>query len=796
MLSIGRLRSGQEDYYLRAVDQGADDYYTRSAEGQWRGRGAQGLGLEGAVAPAHLQALAAGLDPHTDQRLLSPQSRRSVPAFDLTLSAPKSVSLLYAFGEEGVRTHVVAGHGAGVGAALAYLEEHATVTRRGRGGALELEGDGLVAAEFGHRTSRAGDPQVHSHLLVANLTRATDGRYGALVTPLLYRHGRTAGFVYQAVLRRELAHRLGVEWTEVHNGTAEVAHIDQAWLRLHSRRRQEILERQAERGDHSARAAEVAALDTRKAKDYDVDPEALQQAWESRARAGGFLPRDVNRALERTGPVQELDEECVLSLLAGPEGLTARASSFVRRDVVRAVAEQALQGASLDAIEAMADRYLAGPGAVPIMSGGTGPDVPTQREEQRYSTPELLALEARVIGQAVGRADEGTGVAGRRAVAAVFERHPELSGEQRDMVERLLTSGAGVEVVAAKAGSGKTFALEAAKAGWEAAGHRVVGAALAARAAHQLERDAGIASSTLDRLLLDLPEERFPDRTVVVVDEAAMAGTRKLAELFEHADRAHTKVVLVGDPHQLPAIDAGGVLRGLTARLPTIELTENRRQRQAWERAALDQWRSGDLNRALDAYRIHGRFVVAENALETRARLVADWWQAFSAGESTMMLAPHRHDVELLNGVARDRMTRAGRLGVEAIAVGEQEFAIGDRVMARRNERRIGITNGTLGWVTEIDLDARQVTVRTDDERQVVLSAAYLDGEGERLVHGYATTIHKGQGATLDRTFVLGDDTVYRELGYSGASRHRDSVRFYVVEADLAMDPPHGTRDD
>lgn len=233
-----------------------------------------------------------------------------------------------------------------------------------------------------------------------------------------------------------------------------------------------------------------------------------------------------------------------------------------------------------------------------------------------YSTPQLLAVEQQALESALRRRDAGVAVVDGDVVDAVLARRPSMAVEQAVMVRRLTTSGAGVDIVVGKAGAGKTYALAATREAWQQGGYRVVGTALAARAAQELHAGAGIASLTLARMLADLDRDdhRFSltDRTVVVVDEAGMVGTRTLAALLAHADAAGAMVVLVGDPHQLPEIDAGGLLRGLVNRLDTITLDDNRRQHQAWEREALDQLRDGDVVTALDAYTANGRVVTAD----------------------------------------------------------------------------------------------------------------------------------------------------------------------------------------
>src|SRR5215208_3924859 len=196
----------------------------------------------------------------------------------------------------------------------------------------------------------------------------------------------------------------------------------------------------------------------------------------------------------------------------------------------------------------------------------------------------LLALERRIIEHAVSSRDTGAGVARASAVERAVARRPTITGEQAAMVRRLTLDGDGVAVVVGQAGSGKTFALAAANEAWRASGHTVIGAAVARRAAGQLEDSAGIASTSVAALLAELEQRPrgLPRRSVLVVDEAGMLPTRQLARLVDHAERARAKLVLVGDHRQLPEIEAGGAFRALTARLPVIELRENRRQSQGW----------------------------------------------------------------------------------------------------------------------------------------------------------------------------------------------------------------------
>jgi hypothetical protein len=367
------------------------------------------------------------------------------------------------------------------------------------------------------------------------------------------------------------------------------------------------------------------------------------------------------------------------------------------------------------------------------------------------------------------------------------------------MVRRLTSSGAGVDVVVGKAGTGKTYALDAARDAWQTSGIRVTGVALAARAALELEESVGIRSTTLARLLGQLDDHRdgspLQPGSVLVVDEAGMIGTRQLARLLDHVEAQQVKVVLVGDPEQLPEIDAGGLFRALTTRLPAAELTDNRRQRHTWEQAALDELRHGNPATALAAYQQHGRIRTAETAEELRDRLVDDWWHTATANlPGSIMIALRRSDADDLNHRARAKMLIAGQLTGPALVNSDAlELKAGDRIVCLRNHRRLGVVNGTRATITRVDPAARAVEAVDDRGRRMTLPSDYLDAG--HVMHGYAITGHKAQGLTCDHTYVLGTESLYREWGYVAMSRGRQSNQLYhgpgIDDEDALHHPVH-----
>jgi conjugative relaxase-like TrwC/TraI family protein len=358
VLSIGKLGRGQESYYLQAVAQGVEDYYLGSGEapGRWIGDGSRRLGLVGEVDAASLRAVLDGRNPASESSLIGLRRPDRLPGYDLTFSAPKGVSLLFALAEPDVSATVRRAHDAAVRQALGYLEREAGEVRRGTDGVDRLPGGGFVAAAFRHRTSRAGDPQLHTHVLVANMTQGSDGRWSALDGRQLYTQAKTAGTLYQAVLRHELRD-LGLAWTLRDNGLAELAGVPAPVLRAFSRRRVEIELALQAAGQSSRPAAEVAALTTRKAKDYGVDPTSLAAEWHTRADALGF-DAGARAGLvtgERRPPPSPRRLAAAGQAMVAPTGLTARRSAFTRREAVQAWCRALPDGATVGVVETLAD---------------------------------------------------------------------------------------------------------------------------------------------------------------------------------------------------------------------------------------------------------------------------------------------------------------------------------------------------------------------------------------------------------------------------------------------------------
>jgi conjugative relaxase-like TrwC/TraI family protein len=789
MLSIGKLGRGQERYYLDKVAEGAEDYYSGEgeAEGYWLGDAAGDLGLQGKVDPDQLTAMLTGANPATGEPLGLRQvtGQGPVPGFDLTFSAPKSVSLLWALGGHPVSAEVKAAHAAAVEAAMTYMQAEACWTRRAAGGHLFLHGSGFLATGYVHRSSRAGDPQLHTHVLVANAVFA-EGRWTRLYHPALYDHAKSAGYIYEAHLRDELTRRLGVRWGEVKNGIAEIEGISDEQRSVFSTRRAEILEAAGEGA--SARARQVATLATRQAKGRDLGTETLRSVWAEKAAEVG-LDRDRLRAVlgrERQAPEGQVEMAAVV------EKLTAHASHFDRRDVIQAVAASLPAGAPGDEVAELADMLLAAPEVIRVGESPKG---------DRFTTRAIWDLERRALVAVEGMASRrDRSAVGDPVVARVLAQRPSLKPDQRAMVERLLGGGEGLVVVIGEAGSGKTYALAAAANGWVAGGAVLRVAAPTWRAANVL-RSEGMEAVSVARLLAEFDRAATRGQTplrpgaVLVVDEAGMVDSATLARLIDHAQVAEAKLVLIGDPAQLGEIEAGGLFAAVARRTEPIVLDEVIRHRHDLDREGAKRIREGHGSEAISVYRSEERVIVCADPEARRVEMVSDWWQSFRQGEDALMVAKRNAEVERLNALAREVMKAEGRLAGAEIEVGGASFAVGDQVITRINDHGAGIHNRERWRVADVDAGSGALVLDGIDTRgRVCVDSVYLGRVNPRdgapaLQHAYAATTYQAQGATVDRAYVMADPSMDRQEFYVAASRSREETFFYATpEVQLARE--------
>lgn len=827
MLSIARLRVGQEAYQLSGVAESLDAYYTGAGEiaGAWVGGGAERLGLKGDVTAEDLRAVLAGLapgsgglSPNGDQPNTHP---RRAPGFDFTFKAPKSASVLYAVSDDPrVQGAVIEAGEHAMRETLGWLEREAVCVRRGSHNKAWLAAhadqvestprriptSGVVAASFRHRTSRAGDPLLHWHVLVANMAEGTDGRWSALTHPELYRHMHAAGQIFQATYRAELTKALGVEWRPgryVH----EIAGVPQAILDLFSKRTAEVDAWLAATGTPNTPVGrQEAVLATRRSK-HEQEHIRFDSVWKEEAEAAGWGPDRaedlVAFAANRTtsaadgpwrlttatigpdGEVEHVDrlvvpEEWIEDLLR--RELTMDRTTFSAADIHQAVAARLGDGAPVATVERIAARVLASPQTIAVGSDANEPD--------RWTSSEILAVESRFVA-AVDRTLRQLNSATRPAAEAAT--HADLGPDQRAAVHTLLASTSAVSVLIGPAGTGKTYTLDAVRAGLENAGCRVLGAAPSARAAIELEAGAGIPTSTLHALLrrwdqhLDAPDPN----TILVIDEAGMADIRTLEAAVTRHTTAGGRVILVGDHHQLPEVGAGGGFAYAARHAHTIaELAINRRQQEPWEQDALSHLRDGSVPDAVAAYLAHDRVLVSPNPRLMIDTAVDHWFTARAAGQHPVLLAGTTDLVDRLNTAVIDRLIDHGELPDAAGGrYGAGSYRVGERVVLRRNStldhdgHTVTLANGQGGTITA--LADQTLTVQLDAGPTITLDHRYLQAGGH-LSHAYALTTHRAQGGTWDTAIAVGADGLYREGAYVELSRGRHTNLLVLTDPEAA----------
>jgi conjugative relaxase-like TrwC/TraI family protein len=704
-------------------------------------------------------------------------------------------------------------HDEAVREALRYLEASAAKGRRGRDGVVQVDSSGFVAAVFRQRTSRAGDPHLHSHVLISNLCRGSDGRWGALDARLIYAYAKAAGYLYETHLRHRLSTDLGVDWTAVENGIADVAGVPEEMIDHFSKRSREIrgrLDEVTERINEervrmglapveadSQEALDIAARETRAAKLQHVTTPELWAGWREEPATAGLDPNQLAGALhgDDTAPPTLPDADLHRRVAAA---LTEHASTFGQRDAVQGLAADARRGLPVAEVLEWTSALLTSGEVIPVVGAVRDQDVirradgvvaPVPAGERRWSTPEMLAVEERLVASALRRREDGIAVVSsgvlEQTLRASLERLPSLGADQVEMAARLARSGAGVECVEVAPGTGKTTALGVYVAACRQAGIPVIGCAPSARARDELRLGARIDRCyTVDKLLIELDRERLATGSVVILDEASMAGSRKLGRLLDHAAASRAKVVLVGDTKQLSSVDAGGGFRGLVARLGAHRLLENRRQVEQWERDALRTLRDGQVRTAMTAYAAQGRLHMGDRE-ELVQSMVDDWWDARSRWEAVMQASNWRDVVEL-NELAWERLVEAGLVERDGLDVRGVTVGVGDQVMVLRNAPPLGVINGTLGTVTAIDRERGDILVQTiEPEPQTVrLPATFWNAKGRRrLALAYCRTIHKAQGATYrGASFTLaGDDTIHLEAVHVALSRGTEANHLYYM---------------
>ena len=521
-----------------------------------------------------------------------------------------------------------------------------------------------------------------------------------------------------------------------------------------------------------------ARIDHRSLEAQGIDLEPQHKIGPAAARMG-----EAGQASERIEEHHEIARSNGEKILANPnialDGITHGQATFTNRDLAMFVHRHSEGKDQFDAIMAA---VKAAPDLVALGKDGRG--------EERFTSRSMLETEQRLEkATATLDARRHHGVADRhveRALERASARGLDLSAEQRGAFEHV-TSAKGLSNVIGYAGTGKSAMLGVARDAWERAGYDVRGAALSGIAAENLESGSGIASRTIAGMEHQWAQDRelLTDKSILVIDEAGMIGTRQMERVLKEAEKRRAKVVLVGDPEQLQAIEAGASFRSIAERHGSVEITSIRRQQEDWQRDATRALAIGRTDEAITAYEEKGHVHAAETRDDARRDLIDRWDQDRIADpQASRIILTHTNDaVYDLNQAARAQLRAADILGDEVrltVARGARSFAQGDRVMFLRNERSLGVKNGSLGTIAQVSQLGMRVML--DDGRSVGFDVKdYAD-----IDHGYAATIHKAQGMTVDKVHVLATPGLDRHASYVALSRHRRSVDLHYGRDDFA----------
>jgi conjugative relaxase-like TrwC/TraI family protein len=739
------------------------------------------------------------------------KQQKVVVAYDVTVSFEKSISIVWARAKPEQRRSIEDALDAGTNAAVAYLEDQALAVRRGRSA---VKADGVWAASFRHLTNRNLEPQLHDHVVIANIG-AAEGRTQALDSRLLHHHARTAGYVAGAVTRQHLTEQLGIAWQPVERGLSDIDGVTRQTINAFSTRRAEITTLTEELGVDSAAARHVAARTTRSRKDEPADWNALAQQWAAQLDHLGLTTerwaqlqhQPFQRHLDAT------DEQHLAAFLQSPQGVTKSNAVFSRKDVVQAIVDwDGTHGTGTrlgyNDIDRITDTFLSGHNIVALDM--TPAQITRTGETHWYSTVAMLDLERAVINNythaRINHSLDPEMVDAARHTWETTTGHT-LGDDQTRMVDAITTSTYQFLPVVGPAGTGKTAALNVAAQAWTSAGYKTLGASVTGTATEVLAESAGIPTRTVASLLAELNAggQPFTERTVLLVDEASTLSNRDHHTLMTAVKEAGGLMRTIGDPAQHRSVESGGLwahlVTDLADRIPVLDT--NRRQAtpdMADVRLANADYRNGLITQALARLHNNGRIVTAPSADELLDHLTADWYtdRLRNPEDPSRMMAESHTVRRQLNHRAQTLLIADGTLTGTPLAIGDERFHIGDQVITRTQDRNIKhddghfLRNGATGAITALGHDANgdpTITVNFDRHRPLTLPHEFLTrhirpGIDGGLTPGYAITTHAAQGSTYRTGRMLTTDSSSKEGVYVGLTRGTSDTRLYLVATD------------
>jgi len=772
MLSIGKINN--IEYYENLA---SEDYYTKGGEPQGHFIDTQGnaaLGIAGGIQGKQLTAMLEGFNPKTGEALASNAgSDDKQMGLDLCFSAPKSVSVAWATSDAAQRQAISAAQQTAVERTLALIESRAQI-RTGKEG-VNLQSARIFAATFEHSTSRATDPQLHTHTLIAAHGMSADGSIKSLHTFPIMMDKKMLGAAYRAELAAEMQ-KLGYS-IERNGESFDVIGSDKELEKEWSKRRQDIEQAMIDRGLSSGEAAAVAALATRETKE-NINRAELFEKWKDQASDAKLNFLDEH--LESLHQNDALDYDAIL------EHVTDEHAAFNERDIDLQIMQE-LQGKGR-----LSD--LAEHKAALLESGEL-----IKLTSDKYTTKRMLELEKGVLDHAKSTASSELFKVAEQVIKQAIDKKQGISDEQQTAL-RHITGKGNVSCVIGAAGTGKSYMLDAARECFEKSGKKVIGCALSGKAAAELEQSAGIESTTIHDTLNQLENGniKLDQNTVIVIDEAAMADTKLLARISDHAQAADAKLVLVGDTSQLQSIGAGGLFGKLANDTNAAEILTVRRQEKEWSKQAANDFRAGNATAALATYDLHDALHIDDHAIDSQAHIVQDFLADDNSMQEKLMIASKNDDVNSINLEARKQLKASHKLQVEVSATlrdrgrdgtlkstTKLDIAEGERLRLRANNKVLGVMNGDLCTVNSIKRNRQgdlilKVTLDRADKQVQINTSVYA-----KMQHGYCITAHASQGATVNNVYAYNSSFNNKELAYVSQSRHRHDAHIYAAKEDV-----------
>ncbi len=808
--SLHALGAGRDAglYYVNDPNREArpksrDEYYVRDGGGTWWSTGGTIVRHGAEIDKETFRDLCAGIDPTTGKPLVRGAGPKHRAGWDVTFSAPKTLSVLWMAGDEKQRAMLHQLHRAAVQDALGFLvKERLVEVRLGAGGFIRQAPADLIVGCFDHYTSREGDPNVHTHSVIMNVARCQDQKKCRTLEPeRLFNSQLLVGLAFRVSLARLLAQQ-GFSLRAAGRNQFEIAGIPQHVIEIFSKRSHQIEERVGR--DASGAQKELAALATRGSKEEVPTGDILEQRWRDELAETGidpwkaareFVPgREMDLIVERDFDPPEIEGTGPVAVAASK--LFRHQSVIARKDLLHgALVEASLLAVSIDKVWEELQSYEAR-GILVRLAG--------EERAECWTTPSIAAAEASLL-RASDRLDEHDWFR-TDALETALANAPHLSEEQAQAI-RFSSNRDGVAICESPAGSGKTVLTRSLVEA--ASGLTVLGLTPTWIAADELSKSCGIDAQAIAKWRHDQSRGlgvALDAKTLIIIDEVGLAGVRELESVLKAAHEARAKVVCLGDRRQLESVGGGSALRAVADVVARgAVLSQVRRQEVAWQRAASMLMAKGDPEAGLRAYAKNERLELVSGEAGAQARVIQVWNEYRAAhGDDVLIVTRRNADAAALNKTARLVLRAEGRLtgpnrSLTAVGrdkkIGPIELAQGDRIRFGENLPQLQIRNGTRGTIERIesDIDQTKVAIRLEDGRLIHEPWASLVREQPgrpssppRISSAYAGTAYSVQARTSAAAVLyIAKPTDAREV-YVGLTRHKIDACVIVEGGRLA----------